>query len=492
MTETLVNFFKHASTDDLSKSLVVVALPNSNSAVHPIGSEEKHATLLYLGDDVDPTSAALVQASIEGALRDRSFGPFTERVSGVSSLGEDGARIWQIDSDNGLKVLRDRLLRAPAIRAMYDMEQQYPNYTPHVTIGYPGEGEERLSGIFETLATTVDRIPFDRIALWYGDNHDAVWRFRDDEPLMADSAEHSDLIGQVLAHGKEHGGSGPGGADAKAKEKAFDAYMLALYDHFEALKQAFVSEFGPKIMNGSPAEFIRKLPQKEQAAAQAKVQAIKVKFDALFDRNVRPLKKKFESFEHSSLTISDFLAHIGVKGMRWGVRRSDSELASAAKAGDVDNLASTQFVRANANGAHGLNDTELRELITRAQLLKQYDDVFNKPADPNSELSKNVAKLELAARAKSAEANLSSARQKKVTDFIKTASTGFDAYQKIDKATGSALSSQIRKALGLPKVPESKTSKLSREIKNMKLEKDHAKLTRDLKELAEAASSSSN
>ena len=430
MTETFVNFFKHAADDVADKSLCIVALPASDSPTLPIGSEEKHATLLMLGDDVDPTSAALVQASIDNVVRNGGFAPFTERVSRVTSLGDKGARVWMIDSDNGLKMMRDRLVRIPAIRALYDMEKQYPNYTPHVTIGYPNQGEEYLSGIFEGLASNIDRIKFDRLGLWYGDNHDTTWRLSPNDPMdsVEASVGHDDLAGLALNHARE----------------VAPALLLPVFTEFLAHTADLDGE-----------EFMS--------------------------------------------SVDTFFAHFGVKGMKWGVRRSDAQLAKAAEtrsseSGEGSSSSSSsssanvsedalRFIEKSQQPPVALTDQEIRQVLDRARITKQYNEIFNPETQPNSELRQKVEKLRLEKEFSQLNSEMNPSLASRLSSLIQNATKGFEAYQKLDEVSDNKLTNQIRKAFKLPPIKEPRSKTLSREIKSLEQEKKHAKLIRDLKEM---------
>lgn len=341
------------------KSLVIVALPKASDPVHTIGSEEKHATLLYLGSDVDRVAFELVKASVLASIK--SF-RFTESVSRVATLGDDGARVWMIDSDNGLRRWRERFLGMPAIRALYDSIEQYPTYTPHVTIGYPTQGQDKLDGIVESLALTVDKIKFDRIAVWYGEDHDSIYRLHDDDELSdAVEASHADL--------------------------------------------------------------------------------------------------------------DNFLAHYGVKGMRWGVRRSDAQLGRARRGGkkgsssDGDNDSATsrsdakkaaaakdafisadaeRFIKTRQKEGHEMSDREIREALNRAKMVKEYDEMFGD--SPNSQLKQKVESLRLQKEYAQLKGEMNPSMVKR---FVSTMNSGYNAYSKLDKATDGALNDQLAKTLGL-------------------------------------------
>lgn len=70
------------------------------------------------------------------------------------------------------------------------------------------------------------------------------------------------------------------------------------------------------------------------------------------------------------------LSHAGVKGMKWGVRRSDKELAAARAKATSD--------------AKGMSDTDLRAKINRIQMEKQYIDLVA-PLPKTSAKAENFA-----------------------------------------------------------------------------------------------------
>ena len=71
------------------------------------------------------------------------------------------------------------------------------------------------------------------------------------------------------------------------------------------------------------------------------------------------------------------LRHYGILGMRWGVRRSEKELARArAKTKvDIDEIDSVHddYKKAHSSGrVHAMSDAELRARINRIQMESQY------------------------------------------------------------------------------------------------------------------------
>lgn len=186
------------AAQDEETSVVVVALPSDADPCRQIGGEDKHATLLYLGgipgsgdDTENPGLTADFQTALTGIVTDAAAAtaPFTEDVTGVESLGDDGARVWMLTGDS-LSALRDLLTVGP-VPDMLGAVKQFPSYTPHVTIDYPADApadarqEEDddapdaedtpgapvdttlLDPAVEEAAAAVTSIAFDRLAVWW-------------------------------------------------------------------------------------------------------------------------------------------------------------------------------------------------------------------------------------------------------------------------------------------------------------------------------------
>lgn len=158
--------------DDYSDSVCIMAIPAAGDPVHDIGPEDKHATVLYFGDisdHDDPEAMAATKEPMLGMLLGvgQDMGPFSAKVIGVEPLGdsEPPAQVWMLDSPD-LQALF-LALREATPDAIYDGADatRYPEYTPHVTIGY-GVDDDDLAE-----AAGLRAIAFDRLSLWWGDEH---------------------------------------------------------------------------------------------------------------------------------------------------------------------------------------------------------------------------------------------------------------------------------------------------------------------------------
>jgi len=82
------------------------------------------------------------------------------------------------------------------------------------------------------------------------------------------------------------------------------------------------------------------------------------------------------------------LTHYGVKGMKWGVRRSDAQLAAApaARAPRMSEDARTATKlqdKADFKGTGTLSNQEMRQLLERMDLERRYDQAISSPSGKN-------------------------------------------------------------------------------------------------------------
>ena len=120
---------------------------------------------------------------------------------------------------------------------------------------------------------------------------------------------------------------------------------------------------------------------------------------------------KTYGFEAQSLTIEEALAHYGVKGMKWGVRRPTGKNGRVVRSGGAAPAKRTAPTKpmssakpATQTKPKPLTDEELRQKIQRMQLEVQYSQLsrqLNPPqksilntylAEPTSAAAKEVSK----------------------------------------------------------------------------------------------------
>ena len=155
----------------MERATVIVAIPSlMDDEVYKISSEEvPHLTLLYLGN-VELSADAVLY--VQHAARELS--PFGMSVDYRGTLGEDEADVLFFEKDWAKRVeeFRHHLLLNDEIKKAYDSAEQHPEWTPHLTLGYPEkparEGDENR----------IRYVDFDRIAVWSGDFEGPEFRLR--------------------------------------------------------------------------------------------------------------------------------------------------------------------------------------------------------------------------------------------------------------------------------------------------------------------------
>lgn len=120
------------------------------SGVHP------HCTLLYLGDgtfDIEPLKLLVEELAT-------SIGhPMTDKVSGRAVLGPDKADVLLLDA-SGSSEVRSALMANPGVVELLGMQEQFPAWIPHLTIGYPASPAEEVD-------IPVD-VTYDLLSIWRG------------------------------------------------------------------------------------------------------------------------------------------------------------------------------------------------------------------------------------------------------------------------------------------------------------------------------------
>lgn len=209
-------------------------------------------------------------------------------------------------------------------------------------------------------------------------------------------------------------------------------------------------------------------------------------------------------------TTQEVLEHYGIKGMRWGFRRSRAQLAKvrneagdtvgtltskskavadkvkAMRTGDVavldtddgpmvvvkmkdGGLKETRisadaesFLRTMNKAPSEMSTREINDAVNRAQKVEAYNKIFNPLADPNAELKARVEAMELQQRYSAAYAKANPSRSQRLGQFISNMQPAFSAYKTADKALNGALSSNMKSMLDSLTNPAPKTSKASK------------------------------
>lgn len=153
-----------------SKTYIVAAIPSADSYVWGVSTEDvPHMTLLYLGasefDKNFNRNVEFIQHSINQALYH-----FTMEIVRRGTLGDDAADVLFFNKDfhdfEMIQRFRNYLLANESIKKAWDSVEQYPDWTPHLTLGYPDNPAKKHDGVIKW-------INFDRIAI-FGENYSGL------------------------------------------------------------------------------------------------------------------------------------------------------------------------------------------------------------------------------------------------------------------------------------------------------------------------------
>lgn len=161
-------------------SIVVVAIPSRDEQVWRISSEETpHLTLLYLDDQINVRDRVLEFAEHVVNTTLPKFGMDVER-RGV--FGPEDADVLFFGEYGRQRLLEFRayLLTNPEICKAYDAAEQYPEWVPHLTLGYP---ENPAKEEDQSYPTGMNWVNFDKIAILTDDSDAVEFPLRNDDSL---------------------------------------------------------------------------------------------------------------------------------------------------------------------------------------------------------------------------------------------------------------------------------------------------------------------
>ena len=176
--------------------MIIVAIPKEDDYVWRLSSEKvPHMTLLYI-DELDADKAQHVVEHLQH-IAATSLGRFGLSVEKRGPLGSDKADVLFFDRayTDTIATARTQMLQDDVIREAFDAVEQYPEWTPHLTMGYPETPAKPDTREYPG----VNWVYFDRIALWtdeYG-GIDIELKPREDHAIAMSAR---DRVESVLAH----------------------------------------------------------------------------------------------------------------------------------------------------------------------------------------------------------------------------------------------------------------------------------------------------
>jgi 2'-5' RNA ligase len=340
--------------------VAIVAIPRADDPVWKYSSEKvPHMTLLFLGEILTNTelygAALYLQHIAKTSMR-----PFDMFVDHRGPLGPDNADVLFFGEDRHNKAIPNAainfLLADDTIKKAYSSIEQYPKWTPHLTMGYT-----------KTPAKPLDRehelsfVQFDRVALWTGE-YDGP-EFRLEYPItegvdmvMADQTtdflQHFGVKGMkwgVRSANEKYGFSKQTGKDLVTK--GYVGAVQAKHDRVNTRRVAEgkteLNAWGfPKKNKNVPKVKRQKRPVIDEESmnnitkAEADFHKFALENGAYYvnflgnpklDKNGNKIYVKHTDAE-------GFLAHHGVKGMKWGTRHDVGHEGEQIKTKKLDKL----------------------------------------------------------------------------------------------------------------------------------------------------------
>lgn len=167
---------------------VIVALPEEDDKVNKVSSEVAHLTLCFLGPTADLDLETIVEFVRHAASQ---LSPFWLETDYRGELGPDNADVLFFKKDSycfpRISSFRGHLLQNEAIEKAYLAQDQYPEWTPHLTLGYPATPAHEIDSEYPKI----HGVHFDRIAVWDADNSGLEFRLKyADDALVEASMGH--------------------------------------------------------------------------------------------------------------------------------------------------------------------------------------------------------------------------------------------------------------------------------------------------------------
>jgi 2'-5' RNA ligase len=341
----------HAAIDQnggtVSNLAAIMAIPAPLDPIRLVGDEEKHATLLFFGETSTlPDGAKDILTESVGTAASM-LSPFAENVVEITRLGSDNPpALVAMLNDRCLTQIRNLFMMNPTVKGYLDNNpNQFPSFTPHVTLGFPDFAEE---AILRGLARRLDMVRFDRLAVWWNDE-------RIEYPLnngLDNSLAMSDQVENALAH-----------MAAKVITKISTKPTEHGGVHHKFLARGPKPKIGGQFDHqGTTHEVVS-----VRTTSQDNVHVVTTKKA----EKATTVKHDWETYE---LLPGETLEHHGIKGMKWGVRRAPNPstgLVSPLKprTSSADQIVQDRITKKiKSGGASSLSNADIQAYTRRLQL----------------------------------------------------------------------------------------------------------------------------
>jgi hypothetical protein len=320
---------------------VVVAIPADDNPVWRISSEKvPHMTLLYFGEQNDVEKLHRATEFLQHMVKN-SMVRFGLEVDFRGKLGPKDADVLFFHEDFSLRNVQDhraQMLQQPDMFEMYNSVEQFPSWTPHLTLGYPDAPAKEPNPDYGFPGW----IHFDKIALWSDDFSGPEFQIPWNKGMDVDM----DLSDPV-------------------RHAAFnEAQRKVLAENKQAM-----SDGSFPIRNVDDLKNAIKAYGRAKDKDKAKAWIIK-RAKALKAESQLPEEWMTDTAKQGDV-VDDILAHYGIKGMKWGVNRTREQIDSDSP--DVKNVKEAKAKIKTNRTTDVLSNKELQSVVTRMNLEQQYD-----------------------------------------------------------------------------------------------------------------------
>lgn len=151
-----------------SNNLTIVAIPAEYSYAYKVSSEKvPHLTILHIDGSRDVKHIIdYVRHTVETSLT-----KFWLHIDRRGTLGKDDADVLFFDKEHAQLITKVRhyMLANERVKSAYDRIEQFPEWTPHLTLGYPNSPAKTTTNPQDEETW----IEFDKIGIWTG-NYEGV------------------------------------------------------------------------------------------------------------------------------------------------------------------------------------------------------------------------------------------------------------------------------------------------------------------------------
>lgn len=233
----------------------------------------------------------------------------------------------------------------------------------------------------------------------------------------------------------------------------------------------YIASEGNKILAKSPAAVSPSKTQRVQlrivnpGTPQIDYKYVFVDMPGIKHSNMPTLSEMSSYFDDSG----EVLEHFGIKGMRWGFRRTDAQLDAARRTNPNDSASEPLGSSQSSGGSHGGTDhvsadaerllqtlqkapsemstRELKEANARVEALKKYNELFNPASGANAALQAQVAQMKLQKEFVTLKRDLTPPSA--LSKVLGLTQSGFKQFESLDKAFSGKLSASVSRQFGL-------------------------------------------